>query len=232
MVFATAKLAGYLPEGAQARHVMFGSVLGPDKKMLKTREGGSVKLRSLIDEAVERALQAVREKNPELGDEETRIVAGQVGCGALKYVDLSSDRIKDYVFDWDRMLAFEGNTGPYLQYAHARIRSIERRAAAEGLQAELGSAVTLEAPEERALGLSLLDFELTVIQSAEALEPHRLCTYLYELAGKFTSFYNACPVLKAEAPAQRKSRLSLLVTTRRALALGLELLGIVAPERM
>jgi arginyl-tRNA synthetase len=210
---------------------MFGSVLGADKKMLKTREGGSVKLSSLVDEAVERARKAVLEKNPELPPDVVEQVAREIGTGALKYVDLSSDRIKDYVFDWDRMLAFEGNTGPYLQYAHTRIRSIERKAESEGLAVELG-AVKLDAPEERALALALLDLELTVASSAETLQPHKLCGYLYELAGRFTAFYTACSVLKAETNELRRSRLTLVAATRRTLALGLSLLGMAAPERM
>jgi arginyl-tRNA synthetase len=233
MVFAAARMAGYVPPEALAEHVTFGFILGPDKKKFKSREGGSVKLASLVDEAVERARQAVRSKNPDLPEDVVATVATQVGCGALKYVDLSSDRIKDYVFDWDRMLAFEGNTGPYLQYAHARIRSIERKAESEGLGIGVEKpALSLQAAQERALALELLDLELMVTSAAEALQPHRLCSYLYDLAGSFTSFYDACPVLKAESDELRKSRLLLCAATRRTLALGLSLLGIVAPERM
>jgi arginyl-tRNA synthetase len=233
MVFATAKLAGYLPPTVRAEHVNFGSVLGPDKKMFKTREGKSIRLSELLDEAIARAEKAVREKNPELPEDVVERVAEEVGIGSLKYADLSSDRIKDYIFDFDRMIAFEGNTGGYLQYAHARIRSIERKA--DELGVGIGSAqvpIQIIAPAERALALELFELEPTIYSVADSLAPHRLCNQLYALATSFTSFYEACPVLKAETPASRASRLALSATTRRALALGLELLGISAPDRM
>jgi arginyl-tRNA synthetase len=233
MVFATAKLAGYLPVTARAEHVNFGSVLGPDKKMFKTREGKSIRLAELLDEAISRAERAVREKNPDLPDELVTRVAKEVGIGALKYADLSSDRIKDYIFDWDRMISFEGNTGGYLQYAHARIRSIERKADEQGvgLGADLAPIQVIE-PAERALALELFELEPATFAVADSLAPHKLCNQLYALAGSFTSFYEACPVLKAESNESRASRLALSATTRRALALGLELLGIAAPDRM
>src|SRR5690606_9557083 len=147
MVFATARLAGYLPEAVRVEHVMFGSVLGPDRKMFKSRSGESVKLASLLDEAIDRAEKAVRESRS-LSAEEARRIAAEVGIGAIKYADLSSDRIKDYIFDWDRMLSFEGNTGPYLQYAHARIVSIEQKARAAGLTADPSVPIVLSADEE------------------------------------------------------------------------------------
>lgn len=227
MVFAVAKAAGWLAPPVVATHVAFGSVLGPDKKMFKTRSGDAVKLIELLEEAQELAKATVSEKSPEL-DEATRdAVARMVGIGAVKYADLSSDRVKDYVFDWKRMLAFEGNTAPYLQYAHARIRSIQRRAE-DTLDP---SAIVLQEPAEKALALELLGFAAAVEDVAVTLQPHRLCTYLYALAMSFTSFYETCPVLKAEG-ATRASRLALAALTARVLAQGLELLGIEAPERM
>jgi arginyl-tRNA synthetase len=232
MVFAAGRRAGYLPERARAEHVKFGSILGQDKKMVKTREGESVRLAALIDEAVERARSAIAEKNPELPAAEIDAVAALVGVGAMKYADLSSDRIKDYVFDWDRMLAFEGNTGPYLQYAHARLASIERKAAAAGVLPAERAPITLGEVAERRLALELGEFEPVLLSVAETLQPHRLTTYLFALATAFTTFYESCPVLKAETPELRASRLSLCFATRRVLALGLGLLGMGAPERM
>jgi arginyl-tRNA synthetase len=229
MVFATAREAGWLAPPARAEHVAFGSVLGADKKMFKTRSGDSVKLSDLLDEAVERASKVVREKNPELDAAAADAVARAVGVGAVKYADLSSDRIKDYVFDWDRMLAFEGNTAPYLMYAHARIRSIFRKA---GVASPRGAGVALGEPAERALALELLRFGAVLEDVAATLEPHRLCGYLFELAGAFTTFYERCPVLRADSEEVRRSRLALCDLTAEVLAKGLGLLGIEAPERM
>jgi arginyl-tRNA synthetase len=228
LVFETAKLAGWLAPPVRAEHVAFGSVLGENRKMLASRSGESIKLIELLDEAVERALEAVRE-NPDLPEAERLEVARQVGIGAVKYADLSSDRIKDYVFDWKRMVAFEGNTGPYLQYAHARVRSIFRKAQAEGL-AELG-AIAIAAPAERALALELLAFGRALVEVETTLEPHKLCGYLYGLASSFSTFFQECPVLKAE-PAERAARLALCELTARTLSTGLNLLGIEAPQRM
>ena len=232
MVFATAKKAGWLPERARAEHVAFGSILGKDKKMFKTRSGDSVKLAELVKEATERARAAVKTKNPNLSDDEIAVVAAQVGVGAVKYADLSSDRIKDYIFDFDRMLAFEGNTGPYLQYAHARICSIVRKAADEGISLGSSPAITLAEEPERKLAVELLELETAVNAVALTLSPHKLTTYLYSLATTFTAFYENCHVLRAEDPAVRASRLWLCHATRHTLAVGLGLLGIAAPERM
>jgi arginyl-tRNA synthetase len=231
MVFEVARMAGWLVPPARAEHVAFGSVLGPDKKMFKSRAGESVRLIELLDEAVDRAGRAVAERRPDVGPDEMRRLSRQIGIGALKYVDLSSDRSKDYVFDWDRLLAFEGNTGPYLQYAHARIRSILRKAGEQGA-APARAQVSLAAPAERALALELLAFGSVVEQVAESLQPHKLCSYLYQLATSFTVFYEACPVLKAETAELCASRLALSELTGRVLASGLDLLGIEAPERM
>lgn len=231
MVFAVSAQAGWVPDGVDLDHVAFGSVLGSDRKMLKSRAGDTVKLAALLDEAVERAAAAVAEKNPDLDAGTRAAVAKSVGMGAVKYADLSTDRIKDYMFDWDRMLAFDGNTGPYLQYAHARICSIFRRAGLTRNQVRTGSPSIAE-PAERALALTLLGFDAAVRDTAERSSPHRLCTYLYELASAFTTFYEHCPVLKASDLATRNGRLVLCDVTARVLAAGLDLLGIDAPEQM
>jgi arginyl-tRNA synthetase len=230
MVEAATRRAGWLPEGVEMRHVAFGNVLGSDKKMLKSRSGDSVKLSALLDEAIERAAAAVREKNPDLSTDEQAAIARMVGIGAVKYADLSTDRVKDYIFDWDRMLSFDGNTAPYLQYAHARIRSIFRRAAVDRATLDPRNLV-LEATEERALALTVLGFDAAVWDALDKASPHRLCTYLYDVATAFTSFYENCPVLKSEEPL-RSSRLVLCDVTARVLEAGLGLLGIDAPEAM
>jgi arginyl-tRNA synthetase len=204
-------------------------ILGDDNKPFKTRTGDNVKLIDLLDEAVQRAAAVVAEKNPELDAGTRAEVAEAIGIGAVKYADLSNDRVKDYVFEWDRMLAFDGNTAPYLQYAHARIRSIFRRAEEAGATA---GPIHIEQPAERALALQLLSFEEAVASAAEHLQPHRLATYLFELAQAFTDFYESCPVLRADTPEQRASRLALAGLTARTLATGLGLLGIAAPDRM
>jgi arginyl-tRNA synthetase len=236
MVFAVAKQAGWLAPPARAEHVAFGSVLGPDKKMFKTRAGETVRLVSLLDEAVQRAHDVIAEKNPELDAQTRADVARAVGIGAVKYADLSSDRIKDYVFDWTRMLAFEGNTAPYLQYAHARIQSIFRRAD-QGSPAGAPSGapagtIVIAAPAERALALAILGFGAVVHEVADTLQPHRLCTYLFALATAFSTFYEQCPVLKAATDEERASRLALSRVTAQVIAQGLGLLGIDAPDRM
>ena len=230
MVFATARLAGWLQPPAEARHVAFGSVLGSDRKMLKTREGDAVKLARLLDEAVERAGAKVAEKNPTLGPEERAELARKIGVGAIKYADLSSDRVKDYVFDWNRMLAFEGNTAAYVMYCCARSRSIFRKGAVEH-GAVNGDDIRVETSEEHALALALLRFGAAVRHVAETLEPHHLCGYLFEVAGLFAAFYQGCPVLQADG-ATRRSRLALCELTARTLGRGLDLLGIEAPNRM
>jgi arginyl-tRNA synthetase len=230
MVEAATRAAGWLPENVEMRHVAFGNVLGSDKKMLKSRSGDSVKLSSLLDEAVERATTAVREKNPDLEPAAQDAIARMVGIGAVKYADLSTDRVKDYIFDWDRMLSFDGNTAPYLQYAHARICSIFRRAGIDRSSLD-GSALALAAKEERELALAVLQFDSAVWDTIDKASPHRLCTYLYEVATAFTSFYENCPVLKSDEPL-RSSRLVLCDATARVLKTGLGLLGIDAPEAM
>jgi arginyl-tRNA synthetase len=227
MVYQTARQAGWLREPARAEHVAFGSVLGSDGRMLRSRAGASVKLADLLDEAVARAADVVRAKNPDLDGAELAKVAEVVGIGAVKYADLSTDRVKDYVFDWGRMLALNGNTAPYLQYAHARIRSIFGRA---GDDATIGP-IRLTEPAEHALALQLVTFADIVTTVADTLELHRLTGYLYTLATTFSGFYESCPVLRTE-PEPRASRLALCETTARVLRQGLYLLGIVAVDRM
>lgn len=229
MVFKTAEMAGWLT-GVRAEHVPFGAVLGEDGKPFKTRSGETIRLMDLLDEAEERALAIVTEKDPTLDEATRRHVAHVVGIGAIKYADLSSDRVKDYVFSWERMLSFDGNTAPYLQNAYVRIRSIFRKAGLSG--PPTGAEVRVEQPTERALVLSLLQFPTVIDTVAESLEPHRLCTYLYELASAYHQFYEQCPVLSAPDPAVRDSRLVLCDLTARTLAQGLSLLGIDVVERM
>ena len=230
MVFEVCRMAGWLTEPTEAVHVGFGNVLGEDRKMMRSRAGDSVKLADLLDEAVERAAAAIAEKNPDIGPEERLVVANMVGIGALKYADLSTERIKDYVFDWDRMLAFEGNTGPYLQYAHARICSIFRRAGIE--RASVRSAhITLDQPQERTLTMRLLAYPSAIDTTLDSYSPHKLCTYVYELASDFSSFYQECPILKSDERV-RTSRLALADLTARVLEHSLGLLGITAPEQM
>ncbi|HEX7132864.1 MAG TPA: arginine--tRNA ligase [Iamia sp.] len=231
MVFAVARMADWLPEDVSAEHIPFGNLLGADRKMFKTRSGATVRLVDLLDEAIERAAATIAERNPDLVGDEREAVAQAVGIGAIKYADLSSDRVKDYVLDFDRMLAFEGNTGPYMQYAHARIRSIFRRGEVDPSTLD-PSALALGHPRERALALALLGFEAVVRQTAETAQPHRLCGYLFDLAQTFTGFYEACPVLKADDEATRASRLVLCDLTARTLSTGLALLGIESPDRM
>ena len=209
MVFAVARMAGWLAPEVTAEHIDFGSVLGVDGKMLRTRAGESVKLSGLLDEA------------------DARASSHAVGMAAIKYADLSSDRRSDYVFDWDRMLASTGNTGPYLQYAYARIRSLFQRA---GTEAVVGRVRPAD-PAERALALTLLGFEPAVLAAADRREPHRLAAYLHDLAVAFSVFYEKCPVLRSEG-ATRASRLALADRTARTLEQGLTLLGIDLPEAM
>lgn len=235
MVFQTLRQLGWAPAEVALEHVPFGTILGKDNKPFKTREGGTVRLSDLLDEAVQRARQIIAEKNPDMPEDQRERVATVVGIGAVKYADLSSDRIKDYVFDWDRMLAMEGNTAPYLQNAYVRIQSIRRKAAQEAGAGAAGEtaavAIRITEAAEKALGLKLLQFSGAVQGVADALEPHRLCTYLHELATSFHQFYELCPVLKAE-PDARQSRLALCSLTARVLQQGLALLGIGVVEQM
>ena len=228
LVFEAARRAGWLTEGIEATHVAYGTVLGPDGRPFKTRSGGTVKLMDLLDSAVERARASVAEKAHELSPEELARIAEQAGIGAVKYADLSTSRTKDYVFDVERMVSFNGNTGVYLQYAHTRICSILRKAGE--VSAEIDPSLPLH-PAERALILALDAFGDTLVEVGRELEPHRLCGHLYELARAFTDFYEACPVLAAAEPL-RTNRIALCRLCARTLGQGLDLLGIAAPERM
>src|SRR3984957_12105924 len=229
LVFAVSTLVGYLREEDEAVHVGFGLVLGTDGKQLASRARGSSPLIDRLTGGIGRAAAAMKERSNDLSPERQAAVAHALGVGAVKYADLSTERGRDYIFDWDRMLAFEGDTGPYLQYAHARIRSIFRRAGvappAPGAVPQLGE------PAERALALHLLRFAQAVEAAAETYSPSKLCTYLFELATSFTTFYEACRVL-VDDEAVRASRLGLCDLTARVLELGLSLLGMEAPDQM
>ncbi len=230
MVFETAQRAGWLPQGA-ARQLAFGTVLGKDGKPFKTRAGETVRLVDLLDEAVGRAADVVREKARDLTEEEIAERAAQVGIGAIKYADLSNSMTRDYVFDLDRMVSLNGDTSVYLQYAYARIQSILRRAGADAKPAAHPELPL--APAERALALHLDEFAETLAGVAETYEPHRLAAYLYQLASLYTTFYDQCPVLKAAGGAdQVANRLFLCDLTARTLHRGMDLLGIRTPERL
>jgi arginyl-tRNA synthetase len=230
MVFDVARRAGWVRD-ATLEHAAFGSVLGEDGKTIKARSGESVKLVELLNEAEERAFTLVTEKNPQLPEGQRRDIARAVGLGAIKYADLSKDRIGDYTFSFDTMLALDGNTAPYLQYAYARIRSIFRKAAERGIRLVPDSPIRLESPFETGLAKHVLRLPDTVQLVARELKPHHLTNYLYELATRFSGFFENCPVLQSEDPI-RSSRLRLVDVTARTLALGLDLLGIEHPDQM
>ena len=229
MLYAVARMAGWLPQDVRCEHVSFGHVLGPDRKMFKSRSGGTVKLVGLLDEAIERADAALVARGSELSEPDRILLATDIARAAIKYTDLSTERQRDYIFDLDRMLAFEGDTGPYLQYAHARLRSIFRRLDAPFSAAD--ATFALESPQERQLALGLLALPEAFDVAFSTLQPHKLCTYLFDLAQRFTTFYEACPVLSSEG-ALRAERLALCELTARTLELGLSLLGIAAPQQM
>ncbi len=223
--------AGYVPDSVPLEHHMFGMMLGKDGKPFKTRAGGTVKLADLLDEALERARRLVAEKNPDMPADELEKLANAVGIGAVKYADLSKNRTTDYVFDWDNMLAFEGNTAPYMQYAYTRVLSVFRKAEID--EAVLAQAqVTISEDREAQLAARLLQFEETLSVVARDGTPHVMCAYLYDLAGLFSGFYEHCPILSAESEAVRNSRLKLAQLTAKTLKLGLDTLGIETVERM
>ncbi|WP_444888188.1 arginine--tRNA ligase [Microbulbifer sp. JMSA008] len=229
--FVASRKAGFLPESVSLEHCAFGTMMGDDGKPFKTRTGGTVKLAALLEEAVERAEKLVAEKNPELDAQTCAEIARKVGIGAVKYADLSKTRTNDYIFSWESMLSFEGNTAPYLQYAYTRVRSIFRKAGIEA--SELKGDINLESPQERALAVKLNQFGEVLDQVAKDTFPHVLCTYLYELASAYMSFYEACPVLKEGVSEEQKhSRLQLCNLVASTIATGLGLLGIEVMEQM
>lgn len=242
MVFDTMRAACWdinpkTEKNVQFDHVSFGSIMGKDGKPFKTRSGDSVALQDVLAEAVDRARDAAKAKNPDLSEDQLDTVAKAVGIGAVKYADLKQDRLTDYIFDWDRMLALEGNTGPYLQYAYTRTRSIFRKASlnAEDLRRQIAGKeqILLDSPAEQALALKLAQFGGVLDMVNRDLKPHLLTSYLYELAGTYSSFYEACPVLKAETEQLKQSRLFLADCVARTLRLGLAtLLGIETLEEM
>jgi arginyl-tRNA synthetase len=242
MVFATARAAGFAPESTSLEHIAFGTMMGADGKPFKTRTGGTVKLMDLLNEAVKRAYELVTQKNADevakgraqpLSEEQKKSISEAVGIGAVKYSDLAQNRNSDYVFSWDKMLAMDGNTAPYMQYAYARIKSIFRKDSLSNpcAQGSLEKQLILDAPAERGLAIKLLQFPETIATVAADCLPSVLCAYLYDLAGAFTTFYENCPVLKSEEPL-RSSRLALCELTGRTIHQGLALLGIDVIEQM
>ncbi|EBQ9413862.1 arginine--tRNA ligase [Salmonella enterica subsp. enterica serovar Newport] len=223
--------AGYVPDSVPLEHHMFGMMLGKDGKPFKTRAGGTVKLADLLDEALERARRLVAEKNPDMPADELEKLANAVGIGAVKYADLSKNRTTDYIFDWDNMLAFEGNTAPYMQYAYTRVLSVFRKADIDE-QALASAPVIISEDREAQLAARLLQFEETLTVVAREGTPHVMCAYLYDVAGLFSGFYEHSPILSAENDAVRNSRLKLAQLTAKTLKLGLDTLGIETVERM
>ncbi|KHN91750.1 arginine--tRNA ligase [Pectobacterium actinidiae] len=222
--------ADYVPDSVSLEHHMFGMMLGKDGKPFKTRAGGTIKLSELLDEAYDRALKLIAEKNPQMESDELTALAKVVSIGAIKYADLSKSRTTDYVFDWDNMLAFEGNTAPYMQYAYTRVASIFKRA---GIQEDsLTQPITLSDEREFALATRLLQFEETITSVAREGTPHVMCSYLYDLAGLFSGFYEHCPILNADSDDVRQSRLRLALLTAKTLKQGLDTLGIETVEKM
>ncbi|WP_313105774.1 arginine--tRNA ligase [Pseudescherichia vulneris] len=223
--------AGYVPDSVPLEHHMFGMMLGKDGKPFKTRAGGTVKLADLLDEALERARRLVAEKNPDMPADELEKLANAVGIGAVKYADLSKNRTTDYIFDWDNMLAFEGNTAPYMQYAYTRVLSVFRKAEID--ESVLANAnVVITEDREAQLAARLLQFEETLNVVAREGTPHVMCSYLYDLAGLFSGFYEHCPILTAESDETRLSRMKLAQLTAKTLKTGLDTLGIQTVERM
>jgi len=238
MVFQVAKKAGFMGHNHQAVHVNFGSVLDTDGKVLKSREGEVVKLHDLLEEAIRRAEQSIDDKNPDLLGKEREEVARAVGIGAVKYADLSTERTKDYIFDWEKMLSFEGNTAPYLQYAYARISSIfrmwegDRQSLTMSFKSLVDSEFSDLRDEEILLSRRLVEFPSILDDSVSTFSPHKLCKHLHSIASSFASFYENCGILKEDNEAVSQRRLALCDVTSRELKLGLEMMGINVPERM
>ena len=238
MVFQVAKKAGFMSHNHQAVHVNFGSVLDTDGKVLKSREGEVIKLHDLLEESIRRAEQSIDDKNPDLLGKEREEVARAVGIGAVKYADLSTERTKDYVFDWEKMLSFEGNTAPYLQYAYARISSIfrkwggDRESLTTNFESLMESELSNLRSEEILLSRRLVEFPSILDDSVSTFSPHKLCKHLHSIASSFASFYENCGILKEDNEIISHRRLALCEVTSRELKLGLEMMGINVPERM
>ncbi|KAB7896406.1 arginine--tRNA ligase [Rouxiella sp. S1S-2] len=222
--------AGYVPDSVTLEHHAFGMMLGKDGKPFKTRAGGTIKLSDLLDEAIVRARELILVKNPDMPHDELESLVNAVGIGAIKYADLSKSRTTDYIFDWDNMLAFEGNTAPYMQYAYTRVASIFKRAEID--VNSLTQPMVLTEERETALATRLLQFEEVLTSVAREGTPHMMCAYLYDVAGLFSGFYEDCPILNAEDESVRNSRLKLALLTQRTLKTGLDTLGIETVERM
>ncbi|CRL62769.1 arginine--tRNA ligase [Proteus penneri] len=222
--------AGYIPDSMSLEHHMFGMMLGKDGRPFKTRSGGTIRLTDLLDEAQERARALIAEKNPDMDKDELNNVARVVGIGAVKYADLSKNRTTDYIFDWDLMLSFEGNTAPYMQYAYTRVASIFKRADID--ENALTQPIVLTQSHERQLALRLVQFDETIMQVSREGTPHVMCAYLYDLAQAFSGFYENCPILSAEDENTRQSRLKLARLTAKTLKQGLDTLGIETVDRM
>ncbi|MGH1440215.1 MAG: arginine--tRNA ligase [Cellvibrionaceae bacterium] len=230
-VFSVARKANFVDSNISLEHHAFGTMMGSDGKPFKTRSGGTVKLSDLLDEAIERAEKLVREKNSDLSENEYKDIGRKVGIGAVKYADLSKTRTNDYIFNWETMLSFEGNTAPYLQYAYTRIQSIFRKA--ELTPADLSGEIRIEHNDEKTLAIKCLQFSDVIDQVSKDAYPHLLCTYLYELASLYMRFYESCPILKTGvSETDKQSRLQLSDTTAQVLKIGLELLGIEVMDRM
>ena len=229
-MFSLAKRAGFVPENTELEHMGFGTMNGPDGRPFKTRDGGTVKLIDLLDEAEQRAYTLVRDKNPELDDSALRTIAHAVGIGAVKYADLSKNRSSDYIFNFEQMLSFEGNTAPYLLYAYTRVASVFRKAGLD--MADVNGNFLLQEEAEQALAARLVQFGEVLESVAEKGLPHLLCTYLYDVAGLFSTFYEHCPILSGDNEALKQSRLKLAALTARTLKQGMELLGLSPLERM
>ena len=229
-IFAVAKIAGFAAPDTKLEHMGFGTMNGPDGRPFKTRDGGTVKLVDLLDEAEQRAFALVQEKNPQLDEDELRTIARSVGIGAVKYADLSKNRSSDYIFNFEQMLSFEGNTAPYLLYAYTRVASVFRKA--ERDMASVSGDFLLNEDAEQALAARLVQFGEVLQNVADKGQPHLLSTYLYDVAGLFSSFYEHCPILSSEDEGIRNSRLKLAALTARTLKHGMELLGLSPLERM
>ena len=231
MVFQVARDAGFMDDSIKAVHVTFGLVLRPDGKKLASREGKAITLKNLLDESVSRAKKLIQEKNPNMHESEIDEISSMIGIGAVKYADLSIDRNKNYIFDWDKMLSFDGNTAPYLQYAHARINSIFRKASIPKENFD-SIEISLINDHEESLSRAIIGFSESLDEAIGNYAPHRLAVYLHKLAQEFGSFYENCPVLLNDDELTMNRRLALCNLTARTLSTGLNLLGIDAPERM